>query len=315
MNFKTNKMKKIILIIMLVLVSCFVHAQGTQFFWEQIKPIDAQVELMAPDTDDLLLIQDVSDGDLRKSVKVGSIFDMRLPIDTIPTDIVDANWQEYIANHSEGSAWTVDVNGVNYQTGNVGVGTESASHSGLSVVNDYTFAGLYVRNNIATGNVYGIHSTVMSTGSSNAIAGYVNNGGVNSAAVRGTNSSTTTELHYGAVFESALGSNGIAVSARGGLVDIQSGLTGIIQTKERASSSDTPISGFGNWYFKDDGLPYGMNDAGTEYDLTGVSTTNFPTAPSSATDTGTTGEVRITATYIYVCTATDTWVRTQLTTW
>jgi hypothetical protein len=39
------------------------------------------------------------------------------------------------------------------------------------------------------------------------------------------------------------------------------------------------------------------------------------TAPSSATDTGTLGEVRITATYIYVCTATNTWVRTALTTW
>jgi len=39
------------------------------------------------------------------------------------------------------------------------------------------------------------------------------------------------------------------------------------------------------------------------------------TAPASATDTGTLGEVRITATYIYVCTATNTWVRTALTTW
>lgn len=39
------------------------------------------------------------------------------------------------------------------------------------------------------------------------------------------------------------------------------------------------------------------------------------TAPSSSSDTGTTGEIRITATHIYVCTATDTWVRTALTTW
>jgi len=39
------------------------------------------------------------------------------------------------------------------------------------------------------------------------------------------------------------------------------------------------------------------------------------TAPTSATDTGTLGEVRITATYIYVCTATNTWVRTALATW
>jgi hypothetical protein len=39
------------------------------------------------------------------------------------------------------------------------------------------------------------------------------------------------------------------------------------------------------------------------------------TAPTSATDAGVVGEVRITSTYIYVCTATNTWVRTALTTW
>lgn len=39
------------------------------------------------------------------------------------------------------------------------------------------------------------------------------------------------------------------------------------------------------------------------------------TAPSSSTDTGELGEIRITAGYIYVCIATNTWVRTALTTW
>src|SRR5690606_27780997 len=33
------------------------------------------------------------------------------------------------------------------------------------------------------------------------------------------------------------------------------------------------------------------------------------TAPASASATGTTGEIRITATHIYVCVATNTWVR------
>ena len=41
----------------------------------------------------------------------------------------------------------------------------------------------------------------------------------------------------------------------------------------------------------------------------------FDTAPSSASDTGTAGEIRITATHIYVCTATDTWVRAALSSW
>ena len=39
------------------------------------------------------------------------------------------------------------------------------------------------------------------------------------------------------------------------------------------------------------------------------------TAPSSASDTGTVGEIRITANYIYVCTAANTWVRAALSSW
>lgn len=51
-----------------------------------------------------------------------------------------------------------------------------------------------------------------------------------------------------------------------------------------------------------------------------ITTTKFclsalNTAPSSSSDTGTLGEVRITATYIYVCTANNTWVRSALATW
>jgi hypothetical protein len=37
-------------------------------------------------------------------------------------------------------------------------------------------------------------------------------------------------------------------------------------------------------------------------------------APSSSTDTGTAGEVRVTTNYIYVCVATDTWKRIALST-
>jgi len=62
-------------------------------------------------------------------------------------------------------------------------------------------------------------------------------------------------------------------------------------------------------------------DSGNKLKVNGdVSSTQYKlsalnTAPASATDTGTLGEVRITATYIYVCTATNTWVRTSLATW
>lgn len=38
-------------------------------------------------------------------------------------------------------------------------------------------------------------------------------------------------------------------------------------------------------------------------------------APSSASDTGTVGEIRYTADYIYICVATDTWKRAAIDTW
>ncbi len=43
--------------------------------------------------------------------------------------------------------------------------------------------------------------------------------------------------------------------------------------------------------------------------------TALNTAPASASATGTVGEIRFTADYIYVCVATDTWKRSALTTW
>ncbi len=47
----------------------------------------------------------------------------------------------------------------------------------------------------------------------------------------------------------------------------------------------------------------------TQYRLSGLNT-----APISSSDTGTAGEIRITSGYIYICTATNTWVRSSLAT-
>lgn len=68
-----------------------------------------------------------------------------------------------------------------------------------------------------------------------------------------------------------------------------------------------------------------VNNADSEVTLlsirtSGITTSQYRlsslnTAPASATATGTTGEIRITATHIYVCIATNTWVRSALTTW
>jgi len=59
---------------------------------------------------------------------------------------------------------------------------------------------------------------------------------------------------------------------------------------------------------------FSVNNAGnivtTQYRLSAMNT-----APASATDTGIAGEIRITPDYIYVCPATNTWVRAALATW
>jgi hypothetical protein len=62
-------------------------------------------------------------------------------------------------------------------------------------------------------------------------------------------------------------------------------------------------------------------DSGAKLDINGLTQSTqyklsaLNTAPSSATDTGTTGEIRITSGFIYVCIATNTWVRSALATW
>lgn len=50
-------------------------------------------------------------------------------------------------------------------------------------------------------------------------------------------------------------------------------------------------------------------------DKTGTIPVIGTTAPSSSSDTGVVGEIRVKASYIYVCVATDTWVRAALSTW
>lgn len=49
--------------------------------------------------------------------------------------------------------------------------------------------------------------------------------------------------------------------------------------------------------------------------FTSMSLSALNVAPASAVDTGVLGEIRVTADFIYVATATDTWKRAALVTW
>lgn len=90
--------------------------------------------------------------------------------------------------------------------------------------------------------------------------------------------------------------------------------------KSNVIVEDNKISGFSSAYYA---LPFTENVTLVNNEILGVinNTANqyllrdLNTAPSSSTDTGTKGEIRVTATYIYVCTATNTWVRSALATW
>jgi len=93
----------------------------------------------------------------------------------------------------------------------------------------------------------------------------------------------------------------------------------------QASSSLNLRSSSGEWYM--DGIANGAvnlyydNVLKIETTSTGTKTTGqmdiaaLNTAPASAGAAGVLGEIRYTADYIYVCTATNTWKRTAISTW
>ena len=69
-----------------------------------------------------------------------------------------------------------------------------------------------------------------------------------------------------------------------------------------------------------------LGDTTLSFNTSGTNTVTVPAtkgtmasisnvAPSSASDTGVVGEIRVTATYVYYCIATDTWVRSVAATW
>lgn len=78
----------------------------------------------------------------------------------------------------------------------------------------------------------------------------------------------------------------------------------IFSGSEAASITSTDTS---NW-----DTAYGWGDHASEGYLTVAA---GGTAPTSATDTGTPGEIRYDADFIYICIATDTWKRAPIATW
>ena len=94
----------------------------------------------------------------------------------------------------------------------------------------------------------------------------------------------------------------------------------VLETAEIGFESDTGLFKIGDGATEWTGLPYsaaaGIAPAdATEDGHLWFASPTFDTAPSSATDTGTMGEIRVTADAIYICTATNTWVKAALASW
>lgn len=68
--------------------------------------------------------------------------------------------------------------------------------------------------------------------------------------------------------------------------------------------------GDGSFWWRTGSFKVDVPVLATQYKLSALNT-----APASAAATGTLGEIRVTATAIYICTATDTWVKADLATW
>lgn len=82
------------------------------------------------------------------------------------------------------------------------------------------------------------------------------------------------------------------------------------------------VSDANNFYIQESGVNTWLTISKTNGDMTvaGITSAGFKlsalnTAPSSSTDTGTAGDIRFTSGFIYLCVATNTWVKTALTTW
>lgn len=173
-------------------------------------------------------------------------------------------------------------------------GTKSGTYS------DATTTQISLTNTVSTGSGYPLVINNSSTSISTNAGAVINNNNNSSASsgLRIINFSTGGSGFTSGNTSTGIGSNFYNVS------------TGVCARFE----SNTGSTGDLIQFTKNNSVT-GKVDQNGEITVPKYRLSALNTAPASATDTGTTGEIRVTDTYIYVCTATNTWVRTALTTW
>lgn len=108
-----------------------------------------------------------------------------------------------------------------------------------------------------------------------------------------------------------IGYNALQNNTRSGVIQLTAAFTGGYLLPPTADNQFV-ISTFRNAFFN---MPSAGNRTYTYAEASGTIPALNTTAPASATAAGVVGEIRVTSTYIYVCTATNTWVRAALATW
>jgi hypothetical protein len=184
-------------------------------------------------------------------------------------------------------------NTTGYQNTSVGVSSLSANTTG------------YVNTSIG----YNSNSSNTTGHSDTAIGSY--------ALYGNTTGINNTALGFSSLYSNTTGSNNVAIGSSiycaSPTSDNQLSIQNIIFGISNSGTGTTVSNG---------SIGIGLPSPTEKLDVDGnIRTTGkfmlavLNTAPSSSTATGTLGEIRITATYIYICTATNTWVRASLATW
>jgi hypothetical protein len=138
------------------------------------------------------------------------------------------------------------------------------------------------------------------TGNAYGYLGYNNSGYTASGIIR---ASSTLLLH--ATENTSLT---IAAINNGGFIDFVTASTALANIRARITAAGRFLIGTTteSTYL----LDVNGQARSTQYNISALNT-----APATASSTGTLGEIRITADYIYICTATNTWKRVAIATW
>ncbi len=224
---------------------------------------------------------------------------------------------------------------------NNGSAWEKSAGGGASSINDLSDAktsgiDLYLGNASGFSNITGQNNVAVGPysiggryGSNNVAVGQFALTSNEGSSLDATLGSSNTALGYYSLINNATGSKNIAIGANAG-EKISTGLTNNtsdnsifigVDTRPLGTTQTNQIvigdAAVGNG---SNTVTIGNSSITDNYFSGNVQSASFKvsalnTAPASATAAGTLGEIRVTATYIYVCTATDTWVRSALSTW